>query len=474
MIERRPENDIFDTLDQFKRDDVSWRGGGVFGYVYDAGDEAREIAERAYRDFLWVNAIDPMMFPSALTLERELVRIGVAHLHGGADAVGNFTSGGTESILLAVKAARDYARNERAITAPEMIVPTTAHAAFHKAARYLGVKLVACDVDPETLTPSIETIEAAITEDTILLVASAPSYAHGVIDPIEAIGAVAQKRGLLFHVDACIGGFLLPFLEELGEPVPPFDFRVAGVSSISMDLHKYAFTPKGASLVLYRDADLRRYQLFACAEWTGYTIVNTTVQSSRSAAPMAAAWAVLHHFGHEGYLEQARVIRDTSRAITRGLREIPGVSVLGQPAMGLFAFTTGDDRLFHIADRLRARGFHVQPQLAFRGVPASLHLSVSPGNASRVDDLLRAVADAVLGTPIGTSQGIEEMVQAAGLTGSPVDKEVVARLLQVAGVTGDQGTQLPSDTADINALLSALPPELNAALLTAFVGELYR
>ena len=218
-----------------------------------------------------------------------------AHVSGDESVVGNFTSGGTESILMAVKTARDYCRPKKpGITEPEMLMPATAHAAFHKAAKYFDVKPVLVPVDGNTFKADVAAIRQAITENTILMVGSAPSYAHGVVDPIEELAALAREHDLLFHTDACVGGFMLPYLNQLGETIPKFGFDVPGVTSLSMDLHKYGYTPKNASVVLYRDKSIRRKQIFACANWPGYTVVNGAAQSSKTGGPLAAAWAVLN------------------------------------------------------------------------------------------------------------------------------------------------------------------------------------
>ena len=288
-------DELFSQLETFRRDDIKWQDGRVFGYIFDPGRDVQEIAKKAYTMFLSENGLDFSVFQSLLKLEKALAAVGRHHLRGDDAVVGNFTSGGTESIILAVKAARDYYRTKRPeVAAPEMVLPTTAHAAFHKAGAYLNIKVVSVPVDGKTFRADPAAVEAAITPNTIMLVGSAPSYSHGVVDPIADMGRIALDHDLWLHTDACMGGFLLPYFRRLGAQVPDFDFQVPGVSSISMDLHKYAYTPKGASLVLYRNKDLRKHQLFACSHWIGYTIVNNAIQSSKSGGPMAAAWAVLN------------------------------------------------------------------------------------------------------------------------------------------------------------------------------------
>ena len=230
---------IFETLEAYRADDLKWREGRAFGLVFDAGPEVMSIGKDAYNAFLTENGMDFSAFQSLIRIENELVAMTAAHLRGDDQVVGNFTSGGTESIILAVKTARDYFRIKRPdIKAPEMILPTSGHAAFHKAAHYLDVKVVPVPVDPQTFKADVNLVRQAITPNTIMIIGSAPSYAHGVVDPIQELGQLALDHGLWMHTDACMGGFMLPYFRRLGEPVPDFDFSVPGVSSISADLHK--------------------------------------------------------------------------------------------------------------------------------------------------------------------------------------------------------------------------------------------
>ncbi len=468
-----PREQLFAALESFRSADVNWRSGRTWAYVYDPGHEAEEVIKKAFTMFLSENALDPTAFPSMLRLETELVSMAAAHLNGGSEVVGNFTSGGTESIMLAVKTARDYARAKKPeIHEPEMVLPVTAHAAFQKAGHYLGVKKVLVPVDPVSFQADPEAVRRAITPNTILLVGSAVSYAHGVVDPIPALARVAQEHGILLHVDACMGGFLLPYFRRLGEEIPDFDFSVPGVTSISMDLHKYAFAAKGASVVLYRNKELRKYQIYACAQWTGYTIINPTVQSTKSGGPLAGAWAVLHFIGDEGYLELARQMLDATRRVVEGIGRIEGLRVLGRPQMNLVAFTSDSVSVFHVIDEMKERGWYVQPQLAFQGSKENIHLSVNPASVRWVDDLLsdlRACVEKARSMPSG---GAAEAMQTAlaGVDPSQIGDEAFAQMLAMAGI---QGTELPERMAEINEILNALPAELKERLLIAFLNDLY-
>ncbi len=474
-----PENgltrkDVFGSLEQFREGDINWREGRTFGYVFDPGPEVMEIGKEAYMMYLTENGLDFTVFQSLMKLEKALAAFGIDHLNGGDEAVGNFTSGGTESIMLAVKAARDYYRAKRSdITRPEMILPATAHAAFHKAAHYLGITVIPVSVDPDSFRADPESIRYAINENTILLVGSAPSYAHGVVDPIREIGELALEKDLWLHTDACMGGFLLPYLTRLGRPVPEFDFRVPGVSSISMDLHKYAYSPKGASLVLYRTKHLRKYQIFACSHWIGYTIINNAIQSSKSGGPMAAAWAVMNYIGDKGYLDIAQKKLEATRKIVAGIKSIPALRLLTEPDMCLVSFTSDSLNIFHLIDEMNSRGWYIQPALSFDNSPEHIHLSINASNVAWVDLFLTDLADAVEKVKNVSSGELVAAVR-TGLDGmdlSGLTDAETAGLLAMAGIGGDQG--LPKQMADINEILNLLPPDIREKLLTTFVNDVF-
>ncbi|MEZ4382550.1 MAG: aminotransferase class V-fold PLP-dependent enzyme [Nannocystaceae bacterium] len=465
---------LFQTLEGFRARDLTWRDGRTWAYVYDPGADAEAVIKRAFTMYLSENGLDPTSFPSILRLENELVAMAAAHLGGDAATVGNFTSGGTESIFCAVKAARDHARARRPeITRPAMILPETAHAAFHKAAHYLGVEVVVTAVDPESFKADVAAMRAAITDQTILLVGSAVSYAHCVVDPIAEIAALAAESGLLCHVDACMGGFLLPYYRRLGEPVPDFDLSVPGVTSISMDFHKYAFAAKGASVVLYRSKELRRHQIYACSNWSGYTIVNTTVQSSKSAGPLAAAWAVLHHFGEEGYLEIARQVLDGTTRIIAGIEAIPELRVMGRPEMNLLAFTSDTVDVFHVADEMKARGWYVQPQLAYGASKENIHLSVNPNCLQWVDAMLEDLAASVAAAkelPSSPLVAVVGQMFASVDLSKGLDPAVVQQMMQLGGIGGGA---LPERMAEVNQVLNVLPVKARELLLIEFMNDLF-
>ncbi|MGW3495929.1 pyridoxal phosphate-dependent decarboxylase family protein [Streptomyces sp. NPDC001020] len=477
----RPADQLLAELRGLRGGDAPTRGGWTFAYVYDSGlPDVDELAAAAYAVFATVNGLDPTVFPSVAQLENDVVGA-VAAVLGTPGAQGSFTSGGTESILLAVKTARDHSRAVRGVTRPQLVLPSTAHAAFHKAAHYLGLETVVVPVDPATFRADASAVADAVTDRTALVVASAPSYAHGVMDPVAGIAAAAAERGVLCHVDACIGGWFLPFLARAGRPVEPFGLSVPGVTSISVDLHKYGYADKGASVVLYRDAELRRHQYFAHADWPGYPVVNPTMQGTKSGGLLAQTWAVLHHLGHDGYTALARRVAVAADRLLPGLRAADGVQVLGEPAGSLVAFTvhgpagTPDLGLvLHVADEMRERGWYLQPQLSYDGLPPNLHLTLTPATSDRVGPLLADLAESVTAArankPVTVDPALAEL--AATLDPDTLTPEDVAGFLAFAGLGGTQG--LPSRMAPVLALLDALPSRLKERLLTEFIGSLYR
>ena len=466
------KQEIFAALQAFKGRDMDWKAGRVFCYVYDPGDDPAEVTREAYVQFLSENGLDPTVFPSLLKLETDVVRMVINLLRGDANAVGNLTSGGTESIMLAVKTARDMARfTQPHIKEPEMVLPKTAHAAFHKAAHYLSVKPVLVDIDPQTFKVRAEDMEKAITENTILLVASAPSYSQGVIDPISEIGIIAQKRNLLFHVDACVGGIHLSFMRQLGYDVPAFDFTIPGVTSISTDLHKYGYAAKGCSAIMYRGKDLRRFQIFACTDTTGYTLINPTMLSSKSGGPFAGAWAVLNFLGQEGYKRNIKAVQDATQKIIEGIKAIPELRILGEPAMSLISIASDSFNVYQLADEMGKRGWFIQGQFSTPHTPRNLHLSISFGNARNADVLLQDLRECVKlvkSKPPIDSDAIRQMVGFALQSPNPA-----AAFGQLAASAGLSGSDLPTEMAFINEILDILPDEVCNQFLINYFNDLY-
>ena len=460
------------ALADLRAGDLPTHGGRTLSYVYDSGIAAAdELGREALTAFAATNGLDPTAFPSLAAMESDLVGLARDLLDGPSSTVGVATSGGTESLVLAVLAAREGAPH---VTRPQVVAPETVHAAVHKAGHLLGVEVVTVPVDPRTFRAAPEAMAAAVTDSTVLLVVSAPSYAHGVLDPVAEVAALAAARGIRCHVDACIGGWVLPFVEG----VPLWTFAVDGVTSISVDLHKYAYTPKGISLLLHRDPGSRRGHFYACADWPGYTVLNTTLQSTKSGGPLAAAWAVVHAIGVAGYQELADSARRATLEVAAAADRVDGLRVVVPPDSTLLALTA-DERcdVFTVADEMGARGWLVQPQMSFAGHPATLHLSLCAATASRVDELVatltEATAEAVRRGPVRVDP---QLAAAAGqLDAATLDDAALDGLLAIAGLAGDAGrVTVPERMAEVNALLDVAPPPLREALLSAVLDRLTR
>jgi glutamate/tyrosine decarboxylase-like PLP-dependent enzyme len=394
IVVARTSAEVLAELEAMRAGDTDWRGGRVFSLVYKipgaAGDAHDELLARAHRLYASANLLNPMAFQSLKRMEDDLVRI-AGRLFHASGAVGAVTSGGTESILCAVAAYRDRARRERPwIRRPELVVPTTLHPAFDKAAHYFGVKLVKVGVGADQRA-DVAAMGRAIGRRTIGLCASAPQYPHGVVDPIGAIGTLAQRRGLPLHVDACVGGFILPWLERLGRAVPIWDFRVPGVTSVSADLHKYAYAGKGASVLLWRSIEAMRHQIFVATDFPGGIYASPTLLGTRPGGPIAAAWAAMHALGDAGYLELARAANDAADRLRAGIAAIPGLTEIVRGDAPIVAYGANGLDVYAIADRLEARGWTVDRQHK----PASIHLTVTANHAPIVDDYLADLAAAV-------------------------------------------------------------------------------
>jgi sphinganine-1-phosphate aldolase len=396
-----PREELLAEMKRRKAGDADWRGARTFSLIYPASDEVDEILADANLLYLYENALNPLRFPSLRQMEIDVVSMTRGLLHAPEEAAGCMTSGGTESIVMAVKTARDRARAERGVTRPQLLAPVTAHPAFAKAASYLGLELVQVPIRDDHRA-DVEAAARLVTDETALVVGSAPNYPFGTVDPIPELAALAAERGISFHTDACLGGFLLPFYERLGEPVPPFDFRVPGVTTISADVHKYGYCTKGASVLLHRDGEhLKKYQMFLYDRWPGGLYLSFAMAGARPAAPIAAAWAVMRSLGEEGYLALARRVLEATRIVREGIESTPGLRVVAEPVMGVFAFTSDAAEIFAVGDVMDDRGWCLDRQRN----PDALHLMLSPKHAdvaeAFVADLRFAVANH------GASRGTE-------------------------------------------------------------------
>lgn len=443
-------------------------------YHFDSGnDDVREVALAAAATAWGRNGLDPTAFPSIAAIENDLCGWAIDLHGGGPEAVGTVTSGGTESCMLAVLGARERYRARGGQGTPRMLLPVTAHPAFRKAAWLLGVEVVDIGID-ESFRADAAAMIAAMDERTAMVVVSAPSYAHGVIDPVAEVAATAAERGIWCHLDLCIGGWALPFIAD-----PPVDMSIPGVTSASMDLHKYGYAPKGVSILLHADAADRELQFFADASWPGYPLVNNTLLSSRSVAPAASAWAVLKLLGREGLADLAQRARTGALRIAEGVAEIPGLVVVAPPEATLVCIgDTGDPEgpdVRIVADAAKKLGWSLQVQPARCGGPTSLHVSVSAGIGDRAEELLVVLREAA---EIATGKGRADIdpalaAAAAELDVAALDAAAVEGLLHIAGFKGAGGVALPEEMAGINALMEAVPAPLVEVLLKGVFSELF-
>jgi sphinganine-1-phosphate aldolase len=389
----RPAAEVLADLEAMKAGDVRWREGRAFTLAYNAGPEVIAIAEEAYRRFGTENALNVHAFPSLRRIQAEVVDTVSGWLGADAGCAGFMTSGGTESLLMAVKAARERGRRTRGIERPNMVLPASAHAALEKGAQYFGVESRRVPVRADWRA-DVEAMAAAIDANTVLVVGSAPQYPQGVVDPIPAIAALALAHDINCHVDACMGGVTLHYLARLGHPVPPWNFAVPGVTSISVDLHKYGYTAKGAGVMVHRSRELRADQTFVTENWLGGTYGSSGILGTKSGGPMAAAWAVLQHLGDEGYLRLTAAARGAAERLADAIEATPALRLRARPETTLLAFGAADPAaldVFAVADALWKRGWYVDRQ----GPPASLHCTVNAVHDGLIEAFVADLRDAV-------------------------------------------------------------------------------
>lgn len=393
-----PADQLLARIDEQRAGDLDWRGGRAFSLVYNPGDDAHDrLLEAVHGRYVHENALNPFKYPSLMQMELDLVSIGGDLLGTGPDC-GAVTSGGTESIFCAVLVARDQARNVRGIDQPELLTAETAHPAFAKAAKYLGLDHVRVPVGDDGRA-DVAAMTAAVTGRTALVVGSAPCYPFGVIDPIGALAAAAVQREVLFHTDACLGGWILPWWAELGEPVEPWDLRVDGVTSVSADIHKYGYAAKGASMVMYADRSLLRNQHFWYDDWPGGLYASGTPAGTRPAAPIAGAWAAIHHLGRDGYLRLTADVLEATRAFRAGIDAIDGVAVAPTPDVSVFQLTaTEGTDIGAVGDAMDDRGWNLDRQ------QGGLHVMLSPYHRRITDRFLADLAEGVAVGGVGRGQ----------------------------------------------------------------------
>ena len=476
-------SDILGRLAELREADAPTHGGHVLSYVYDSGiAELDELAAAAIRAVQPVNGLDPTTFTSVAVMEREVVAFARDMLNGDDEVVGSVTTGGTESCMLAVKTARDNWSGEGT---PRLLAPVTAHAAFQKAAHYFGLELDLVPVGSDGIVDADTMIER-MGDDVALVVVSAPSYPHAAIDPIAVIAAAALERGIDCHVDACIGGWVLPFWDGL----EPWDFRIDGVTSMSADLHKFAYAPKGISVLLTRGRDRQRAQYFATTRWPGYPVVNPTMLGSKSVAALAAGWAITRALGRDGLAELASSCARSTAFLIELIDFIEGLRVVGSPVGPLLAIATDDSvpaerRVdpHHWADQVRTQGWMLQLQPGLDqsfGVrlPHTTHLTVTPVTERVMPglaDALMAAAHEVRGVPAVSGADVLASLP-EGLIDSlpdPLDSETALRVLTEVGLVSRDSSGLPEEMAPFLALITALPAPLTERLLTELIARTF-
>jgi glutamate/tyrosine decarboxylase-like PLP-dependent enzyme len=382
--------------------DVRWRDGKTAVYVFNAGPEVERVQKEAYALFMSENGLGPMAFPSLKRMEAEVVGFGLSLLHAPDDAAGTVTAGGTDSITMALKAARDYARKHKGVRGPlNIVLPWSAHPAFDKAAAMMEIEVRRTQLKDLLADPAAmaEAADAA----SVMIVGSAPCFPYGLIDPIGGLSDLALTRDLWLHVDACVGGYIAPFVTMNGGDVAPFDFALPGVRSMSADLHKYGYCAKGASTVFFRSAALQAFMGFDMNDWPGGRMVTPTLAGTRPGGAIASAWAVMNFLGVEGYRAKQRTVTETRERIEAGVRAL-GFEVLGAPKLGIVAFSHPEAKVGALWSKLRERGWFTSAT----SQPPGLHLMLSPFHAEVADaylaDLAWALDQALAGAAPATAE----------------------------------------------------------------------
>ncbi|XP_071896431.1 sphingosine-1-phosphate lyase 1 isoform X5 [Anas platyrhynchos] len=426
--------------------DVRWEDGKVSGTVYSGEEKLTRLLVQVYEEFAWSNPLHPDIFPGLRKMEAEVVRIACTLFHGGPSSCGAMTSGGTESILMACKAYRDLAY-ERGIKHPEMLVPVSAHAAFDKAAHYFGMKMIHIPLT-KTMEVDVQAMRRAISKNTAMLVCSAPQFPHGIMDPIEEVAELAVKYKIPFHVDACLGGFLIVFMEKAGFPLKhPFDFRVKGVTSISADTHKYGYAPKGSSVVLYSDKKYRSYQFFVAPDWQGGIYASPSVAGSRPGGIIAACWATLMHVGESGYVEATKRIIKTARFLESELRKIDSIFIFGKPEVSVLSIGSDTFDIYRLSNLLAAKGWNLNV-LQF---PPSIHLCITQlhTKAGVAEQFLKDVKDSIEDIMKDLNAKTTGMGAIYGMAQSIPDRSLVAEI-SLAYLDGLYSTEVPGGEKHMN------------------------
>lgn len=387
----RPFEEILAELDSFGKDDPNYKEAKTWSLVYYLNEEYTQFLEKAYAKYFSANGLNPTAFKSLKRLEKEVLRFTARLFHVDDEACGVMTSCGTESCMLAVKTYRDLGRS-KGIKKPEMIIPETAHVAWDKGAEYFGVKIRRAPLASDWGV-DVRAVEKMINKNTVMILGSAPEYPHGIIDPIEKLGALAKKHSIPLHVDSCVGGYILPFIEMTGREVPLWDFRVEGVTSISADIHKYGFAAKGASCILYRNIDYFKHQVFVNESWPGGMFASPAFLGTRPGGAYAAAWAAIQANGVEGYKSLAEKTVEVSEKLKKGIKEIGCFEIIGNPIASLFAYRSTDSsvNIFALGDVMEKKGWHIDRIQR----PDALHAMVTAPHDKVVEQYLEDLKEAV-------------------------------------------------------------------------------
>ncbi|KAI8919813.1 pyridoxal phosphate-dependent transferase [Powellomyces hirtus] len=404
--------------------DVDWKEGKISGAIYHGGEAVNSLITDAFSRFTITNPLHPEIFPGIRKMEAEVVSMVLRMYNAPDTGCGSVTSGGTESLLMAVKAYRDMAREKRGVTEPEMVIPVTIHAAFDKAESYFGVKIVHIPVNATTGKVDMVKVARAINRNTIMLAGSAPNFPHGIVDDIPALAALAKKHKIGMHVDCCLGGFIVPFLEKAGFPLEhPVDFRVDGVTSISVDTHKYGFAPKGSSVIMYRAKEYRDYQYFVTTEWPGGIYASPSIAGSRPGALIAGCWAALIHFGEAGYVKSTKEIMTAAMKIKAGVKTIDGLKLIGDPLITVVAFSgVGAVNTYAVADLLSRKHWH----LNVLQNPPAIHIACTMLTVKAADQLLVDLQDAVTDIKNNPEAGKGAVAAIYGTAASVPDRTIIA------------------------------------------------
>lgn len=369
-----------------KSADAKWDEGKTFSLVYPTGrQDVDDVLMEANQLYLYENALNPFRFPSLADMEHEVVEMTGSLVNLPEGGGGTMASGGSESILMSVLVNRDRAQKERGLRPAEgnIVYPESAHAAFAKAAHYLELEARPIPL-AEGFIADVDAMANAVDDQTVLLMGSAYGYPHGVMDPIEDLSNIARERGIGFHTDTCIGAFVLPFLERLGYDIPPYDFRLPGVTQMSCDVHKYGYTTKGASVILHREQGWILNQIFVYEDWPSGIYGTPTVAGARPAGPIAAAWAIMNYLGMDGYLDIMRTLMGATEKIRKGIEDIPQLRIMGEPIGALLTFTSDTIDTYAVCDLMDDKGWNLDRNTN----PNGLHMMISPIHAKYADEFL--------------------------------------------------------------------------------------